>query len=136
MLGAVIFLVACQQPPSKPFDIHTEMDKCTNCKMGIADVKYAAELVDKAGTMRKFDEVGCLVSYVKAKIPQRDYRATFAMDYDTKQWLKGVEAFFVHSEAIKTPMNGGIVAFKEKSRAEGVASQFKGQVQTLAELLK
>jgi len=33
-------------------------------------------------------------------------------------------------------MNGGIVAFKDKARAEAVAGQFKGQVITFADLLK
>jgi copper chaperone NosL len=131
-----VLLAACQEPTAKPVDIRTEIDKCNNCKMGISDVRYAAELVDKAGTMRKFDEIGCLVSYIKSKAPQRDYRAAFAMDYDGKEWLKSDEAFYVKSEAIKTPMNGGIVAFKDKARAEAVAGQFKGQVITFADLLK
>jgi copper chaperone NosL len=136
LLVCSVFLAACQQPPARPVDIRTEMDKCSNCKMGIADARYAAELVDKNGTMRKFDEVGCLVSYIKTKAPQRDYRAAFAMDYDSKEWLKGENAYFVKSEAIKTPMNAGVVAFKEKARAEAIAGQFKGQVMTFEELLK
>ncbi len=102
--------------------------------MPISDVRYAAELIDKAGAPRKFDEIGCLVNYVNLKHPKRDFRASFVMDYDKKQWLKSEDAFFVRSEQIRTPMSGGIVAFGEKGRADTVASQFQGQVLKFDEL--
>jgi copper chaperone NosL len=131
-----VVLSACQEPPAKPVDIKTETDQCTSCKMPIQDARYAAEMVDHNGTMRKFDEVGCLVTYIKNKVPRHDFRAIFVSDYDGKQWLKADEAVFVKSEAIKTPSDGGVVAFRDKTRADAVASQFKGQVIAFADLLK
>ena len=52
----------------------------------------------------------------------------YPVNYDKKQWLKAEDAFYVHSEQIRTPMSGGLVAFTEKGRADTVAAQFQGQV--------
>jgi copper chaperone NosL len=60
----------------------------------------------------------------------------FVMDYDSKQWIKAEEAAYVKSERIQTPMAGGIVAFGQKPRAEGVSSQVQGQVITFEDLFK
>jgi copper chaperone NosL len=133
LVALALFLAACQEPPAKPADIR-EQDSCARCRMPISDVRYAAELIDKAGAPHKFDEIGCLVNYIKLKHPKRDFRATFVMDYDKKQWLKSEDAVFVHSEQIRTPMSGGFVAFADKSRADTVASQFQGQVLKFDEL--
>jgi copper chaperone NosL len=127
LVAFALFMAACQEPPAKPADIR-EQDACARCKMPISDVRYAAELIDKAGALRKYDEIGCFVNDVKLKFPKRNFRASFVMDYDKKQWLKAEDAFFVRSEQIRTPMSGGIVAFSEKNRADAVASQFQGQV--------
>lgn len=135
LIVVALLLAACQEPPAKPIDVR-EQDVCARCKMPIADVRYAAELIDKAGAPHKFDEIGCLVNYIKLKHPKRDFRGTFVMDYDQKQWLKSDEAFFVRSEQIRTPMSGGIVAFHDKGRADGVASQFQGQVLRFDDLFK
>ncbi len=126
LVASAILVAACQEPPAKPVDIR-EQDSCARCKMAIGDVRYAAELIDKAGAPRKFDEIGCMVNYIKLKHPKKDFRATYVMDYDKKQWLKSEDAFYVYSEQIRTPMSGGIVAFAEKARADSVASQFQGQ---------
>jgi len=135
LIAVALLLAACQEPPVKPVDIR-EQDVCARCKMPIADVRYAAELIDKAGAPHKFDEIGCMVNYIKLKHPSRDFRGTFVMDYDQKQWLKSDEAFFVRSEQIRTPMSGGIVAFREKGRADAVASQFQAQVLKFDDLFK
>jgi copper chaperone NosL len=127
LVALALCLAACQEPPAKPVDIR-EQDACARCRMPISDLRYAAELIDKAGAPHKFDEIGCMVNYVKLKHPKRDFRASFVMDYDKKQWLKSEDAFFVHSEQIRTPMSGGIVAFSEKGRADTVASQYQAQV--------
>jgi len=125
---------ACQAPQDRPVDIRTDVDMCDYCRMAISEVRYAAELIDPGGMPRKFDEIGCMVRYARTNHPQRDFRATFVMDYESKTWVKGEEAYFVRSESIKTPMNSGIVAFRERSTAESAASRFKGRVLTYADL--
>ncbi len=132
---AALVLAACQAPPANPVDIR-ELDTCARCKMAISDVRYAAEVIDKAGAPHKFDDIACMVGYIKSKQPRRDYRASYVMDYDTKQWLKTEEASFVRGDQIRTPMSGGIVAFREKTRADSVASTFTGQVLAFEDLLK
>jgi copper chaperone NosL len=135
LISAVLILAACQEAPVKPIDVR-EQDTCARCKMLIADVKFAAEVIDKAGTARKFDDIGCMIDYFKTKQPMKNFRAQYVVDYDTKQWLKLEEAFFVHAKAIKTPMGGSTVAFHDKQRATSVAQQMQGGVISFDDLMK
>ena len=135
LVFASLVLAACQAPPANPVDIR-EQDACARCKMPISDLRYVGEVIGKAGAPLKFDDIGCLVGYVKSRQPKPDFRASYVMDYDTKQWVKTEEASFVRSEKIQTPMSSGMVAFRDKARAESVASQFQGQVLTFNDLLK
>jgi copper chaperone NosL len=131
----MIGLCACQGTLDlKPSDI-TENDTCTFCKMPIAEVQYAAEFLTKDGFVRKFDTVSCMVQHAN-KVNKSSIAAYYVMDYADKQWVKGEDAFFVQSEKIATPMDSGIIAFKDKAVADSTASQYDGKVLSLNDILK
>jgi copper chaperone NosL len=131
----LIGLCSCQSTAElKPSDI-TSTDTCTFCKMTIDQVQYAAEFITKDGFTRKFDDIGCMIKH-SDKVKKTNIAAYYVMDYANKQWVKGEEAQFVQSEKIETPMNSGIIAFKDKSTADNVASQYGGKVVGLNDLIK
>jgi copper chaperone NosL len=131
----MIALCSCQSTAElKPTDI-TSSDTCTFCKMPIEQVQYAAEFITKDGFTRKFDDIGCMVKHAE-KVKKTSIAAFYVMDYANKQWVKGEEAQFVQSEKIQTPMNSGLIAFKDKNTADSVASQYGGKVVVLNDLIK
>jgi hypothetical protein len=131
----ILALTACQQAEVKPLDI-TESDICFRCKSPVADKHYAAELVTKDGFVRKFDDMGCMLEHAKTKIGKKNIVAYYVMDFPTQQWVKAEEAQFVKSDKFQTPQNGGILAFKDKAKAEALAAQYQAQPIKLEDLLK
>ena len=133
VLIASILLAACSQELPAPVEIEPA-DMCSYCRMAISEKRYAAEFLDKQGEAYKFDDVGCMKCYVQNKQIGQKSATWFVVDYESKQWLRGPQASFVRSDQFKTPMSGGIVALKEKGRAEQLASQTHGAVLTFAEV--
>jgi copper chaperone NosL len=66
--------------------------------------------------------------------PADQVKAWFVHDYDSEDWIRGEEAFFVRSQQIKTPMDGGIVAFLSQERAGIFAAEWEGRVYSLDEV--
>ena len=132
---ACLSLGACKQAELKPLDI-AENDTCFRCKSLIADKHYAAELITKDGFVRKFDDIGCMIQHAKTKIGKSNILAYYVMDFPSQQWVKAEEAGFVKSDQFKTPKDGGILAFKERSKADALAAQYKMQATTFDELIK
>ncbi|HYE74113.1 MAG TPA: nitrous oxide reductase accessory protein NosL [Blastocatellia bacterium] len=133
LLGTLVFFIACAAAEIKPVDIHPE-DVCYHCKMAISEKQFASEFVTPDGEARKFDDLGCMLEFVKSKNPQNV--TFFVNDFNTKQWLKADRAFFVKSSEIDTPMSGGIIAFGDQAQAKAAAARFKGSELRFSELLK
>jgi len=128
-----IFLAACAQKPADPVEIEPS-DMCSYCKMAISEKRYAAEFIDKQGEAYKFDDLGCMKQFLQTKELGQDGGNLFAIEYESRQWLPAQLASFVRSNQFKTPMSGGIVAIREKTRAEQLAQEIQGTVMTFAEL--
>lgn len=133
LMLCALLLCACGTPPLTPVDLAPE-DMCAHCKMAISERRFAAELVGADGEAFKFDELGCLLNYVKAHQPTSV--TWFVMDYDTREWLRAEQSHFVKAVQYHTPMNGGIVAFKTQAQAEAAVAQMGGQATDFSGLLK
>ena len=126
-------MMACSHKQPTPVEIEPS-DMCRYCKMAISEKRFAAEYLDQQSETFKFDDLGCMRNYVQGRPAGQDIKAWFVVDFESKQWLDGRQASYVHSTQFKTPMSGGIVVLKEKARAEHLASQFQGSVMTFVEV--
>lgn len=140
LCGEIFFLLlallftACREAEIKPVDLAAE-DVCTHCKMAISEKQFAAEFIRLDGDASKFDDIGCMMDYLKEK-PDTKVAAYFFMDYETKNWVKGNNASFAKSDEITSPMSGGIIAFQDKTKAEAAATKYKGKTLSFEELTK
>jgi copper chaperone NosL len=130
LLGFLL-LAACNAPSLAPVNI-TPDDLCAHCKMAISEKRYAAELLDHEGEAVKFDDLGCLSNYVKERQP--NVAAWYAVDYETRAWLRADQALFVKSPSYHTPMGGGIVAFQDKAQAEKAMAATAGSLLSFDDL--
>jgi copper chaperone NosL len=133
LLGA-LWLAGCGKPKFEPVEIAAE-DMCAFCKMAISEKPYAAEFLNRDGDVLKFDDIGCMASYVAEKKVGDSVAAFFVVDFHTKRWLKAEEADFIISPNFHTPMGGGMVAYKDRSRAEAAAAANRGRLISFAETL-
>ena len=134
-IAMLMVLAQCQRRAAEPVAIEAN-DMCSFCRMSISERRYAAELIDEEGEVFKFDDIGCLANFMKQKRNNATIRATFVMDFDRREWLKAENGFYVRSSELKTPMNGGIVAFKDQSSAAAAVAKYHGAKLEFAELTK
>lgn len=128
------FPVSCSSGPNldEPPEIRYGEDTCDRCAMIINEARYAATYVTVDGQARRFDDIGGMLAYTQETA--EDAAVFWVHDFDTEEWLKAGEAYFVKSDHL-TPMGFGIVAFSEQSRAESWSGKEGGMVMSFAELL-
>jgi copper chaperone NosL len=133
IVGVAVF-ANCQKRTVEPVAIAAE-DMCSYCKMVISEKQYAAELIDSEGQAFKFDDIGCMLNFVKKGSVSISASSFFVMDFDERQWIKADDAYYVRSSDLTTPMNGGIIAFKDRSPARQAADKYHGKLLRFKELL-
>lgn len=135
VVAVLIVLAQCQYRNPGPVAIEAD-DMCSFCRMSISEKRYAAELIDDEGRVFKFDDIGCMANFIKQKKTDATIHETFVMDFDRREWLKAENAIYVRSSELKTPMNGGMIAFKEQSSAAAAVAKYHGTTLQFAEVTK
>ena len=126
IVGVAVF-ANCQKRTVEPVALAPE-DMCSYCKMAISEKQYAAELIDSDGQVLKFDDIGCLLSFIKKRSINVSGASLFVMDFDQRQWIKADNAYYVRSPQLTTPMNGGIIAFKYQAKAQEAEGKYQGKL--------
>lgn len=134
LIAGLVVLANCQKRTIEPVAIVVE-DMCSYCKMAISEKQYAAELIDNEGQPFKFDDIGCMLSFIKENSVSVSASSFFVMDFDQRQWIKADSAYYVRSSELMTPMNGGVIAFKDPSKAQEAAAKYRGKLLGFKELL-
>lgn len=127
LIVAVAVLANCQKQAVEPVALAPD-DMCAYCKMAISEKRYAAEFMDSEGQAFKFDDIGCMVNFIKSKKSTTKIVAYFVMDFDERQWTKADDAYYVRSSELTTPMNGGMIAFKNESKAQEAIGKYHGKL--------
>jgi nitrous oxide reductase accessory protein NosL len=125
--AAGLALSACAGAAAGPPEIRYGRDVCVQCNMIISEVGHAAAYRLDDGTERLFDGVGEMLVYgsAHAELAAAD---AWVHDYLAEEWVRAVDAFFVPTESVASPMGHGIFAFSDRVRAEGFAVDVGGEV--------
>ena len=89
------------------------------------DPKFGSELVTKKGKVFKFDDIGCMVRFMKSgTIDQSELSQVLVVNYKTENDLLDVNSCtFVVGEDIKSPMNFNAAAFTDAETANNFGIQ-------------
>ena len=102
--------------------------------MLISEPRYAAAYQVAGAAPRVFDDIGCLLQNLPAEAGSHT-DVTFWFQGDHGGWIDGADATFVASPEIRTPMGGGIIAFRDGAAADRAAAAHRGErIATLAQL--
>ena len=125
LLFSILLINSCNPEPQA---IVQGKDNCHLCKMTITDSKYGAEILTKKGKVYKFDDVHCLLSFLQSKtLEEMQVKEIYVVDYTGNHSLVKVnESFLLQGDEIRGPMNGNIIAFKDKDSMKNLAAQLKG----------
>ena len=133
MIICVAVLANCQKQAVEPVPLAPE-DMCAYCKMAISEKRYAAEFIDSEGQPSKFDDIGCMSNFIQSR-KVAAITAYFVMDFNEGKWIKADNAYYVRSVELKTPMNGGIIAFLNESDAQEAIGRYRGTPLRLQDIL-
>lgn len=122
IVGVSLFMIGCGKQEAQPVDIAEGVDKCDVCHMHVANDQHATELVLQDGKALKFDDIGCMHTWVKEHGAEQ-VDTQFVRDYYTAEWLKADQATFAYDKTYKTPMGYGIYSFQDKAAAEAFVSE-------------
>ena len=117
MLAAALLdrcLRACARSDGPP-EIVVDRTPCSHCGMLISEPLYAAAYQAPGADARVFDDIGCLRD--AARREGRGALRIWFHDAADGRWIDGVEAVFVASPSIRTPMGGGMLAYRDPAAA-------------------
>jgi copper chaperone NosL len=132
----ILLLVGCGQAAntSEPPKILYGQDVCDRCNMIISEEKYAAAYWTQAGEARRFDDIGGMLAHITENT--EEVVSYWVHDFETGEWIRAEEAFYVADSDLITPMGFGIVAFADEALAENMAHGKEIEMQyTFADLL-
>ena len=111
-----------------PEPIKTGVDQCYFCKMTVSDARFGAEMVSKKGKVFKFDDISCMLSYMKMDEQQmKDEGKFYVVDFcGAHTLLDAQQAKFLKSDALKSPMGGNVAAFQHADSLRNIQQQFAG----------
>ena len=134
VIGVALLVVACSAAPAAgPPEIVVDRTACSHCGMLISEPVYAAAYRAEGAEALVFDDIGCLR---KAAREESTPLTLWFHDADDRSWIGGAATVFVESAAIRTPMGGGLVAYRDRAAAERAADKYNGRViSSVAELL-
>ncbi|RIJ64597.1 nitrous oxide reductase accessory protein NosL [Rummeliibacillus sp. POC4] len=134
IFAIVLCLQACGNKEYKPRKIVSETDICKICNMSIVHKEYAGEIALKNGDYEIFDDLGCLVEYMK-DMDEDDLGKAFIKDKSGKKWLDVKTASYVYDKDIWTPMSYGVIAFQTKDEAKKyIEKEGKGELLSYSDL--
>lgn len=130
--GAILLITlwagACASRPAGPPVIVLDRSACSQCGMLISEHAHAAAVRLADGNDLLFDDIGCLVAAARS-LPKEGVTYWFhdAADGD---WIKDVSPVFLASDSLRTPMGGGILAYRTREAADRFAARYAGRVVT------
>ena len=126
-LALVILLAvsACSAKRAGPPAIEIDRTVCSHCGMLISEPLFAAAYQAPGVAPRVFDDIGCLLAAARTEEGELTF---WFHDADDGGWIEGEPAGFVSSREIRSPMGGGLLAYRERSNAERSALRHRGRL--------
>lgn len=120
LLGFLWVASGCQTGPplDKAPEISYGKDVCDQCGMIISEPRFAASYITRQGEAHRFDDIGDMLVYNARR--REDVAVFWVHDYETEEWLRAENAYFVLDKGYITPMGHGLIAAKDRARAEAL----------------
>lgn len=123
----VLGITACK----RQFEpINYGREACTYCKMTIMDKHFSAEILTGKGRAIKFDDLGCLLQYIKDEHFTDDDARIFVADYNNPdgEFLDARNAIYIQSGQLKSPMGGNYASSATMALANKLNVKFNSSL--------
>ena len=127
MTGMTFSFLSCGGS-NTPKPIKANEDVCALCKMTIVDLKFATQLVTNKGKYYLFDDISCMVEFIKENKDLNVSKMYVPNYLNEKEFLEVQSAFYINGGGVKSPMNGNIAAFQTAAEADLYAGQLNANM--------
>ncbi|MEO7308231.1 MAG: nitrous oxide reductase accessory protein NosL [Ferruginibacter sp.] len=133
--GLLALISSCNTGPEP---LKPGVDNCYFCKMTISDVRFGAEIVTAKGKVYKFDDMHCILSYLRTKdIEPGNIKDIYLTDYSgSHRLLNKNMALLFKADELRSPMGGNVAAFDNKDSLIKVQQHFPGNTVNWVDLSK
>lgn len=134
LLSGLLFSSCSAQP--EPFKYGA--DNCHACKMGIVDPKFGAEIVTTKGKVYKFDDLICMVRFLKSdELKKENIKQNLVINFNKENDFIDVKkaVFFVAGD-LRSPMGSNAAAFASNEEADAVKNKMQGELINWEEMYK
>jgi nitrous oxide reductase accessory protein NosL len=126
LVAVALVSTACGARALGPPEIVVDRSTCSHCGMFVSEPSFAAAYHVDGQVPRIFDDIGCMLDALG-----RETTApinVWLQDAAGRGWLDAGEAAFVVTANVRTPMNGGVLAYADAAAAAQAASAHRGEV--------
>jgi len=121
-------LISCSAKEPKPIKLN--VDNCEFCKMTVSNGKFASELITQKGRYYIFDDVSCMIKYVKANSGLVNAKM-YVNDYlDENKFIAVEKGFYLMGGTINAPMGGKVAAFVTNENTTAYQTKLSAQKAT------
>jgi len=121
-----LFFTSCSTDPQR---INYGKDACDFCKMNIVDARFSAQCMSTKGKSYQFDDIHCLVSFMKnGGVWRNEIAGVYFSDFNDKdKWIKSDQALLFQSDSLRSPMGWNMTAFSTENSREDAFNKFNGK---------
>jgi copper chaperone NosL len=131
ILMVILLLAACSIEPKT---IEYGKDACSFCKMNIIDNQHVSQFVTKKGKVYVFDSIECMVRALNKK-DEKDIALFVIADYASPgKFINAVQATYLISENIQSPMGANLSGFISREAAREVQKEKSGTLYSWKEI--
>ena len=94
----------------KVIEVKPKEYRCSECNMEVEHLGYMAQIITQEGNTYFFDDIGCLVEWLKNHHPKIAKMVTKTRD--TNRWIDVTKAWYSRTDA--TPMGYGFAAYEKQ----------------------
>lgn len=134
-LLVVCFILLCSCT-TKTQPLQLGKDNCDYCRMTISDARFGAEIITAKGKAYKFDDMHCLLSFLKAGNVDTTKSRVYLVDFATHQLQLAPGMFILKSSALRSPMQGNMAGFSNKENLSKAQKDFNGVTISWSEALQ
>ena len=122
----LIVLAGCEPEPQP---IQFGSDQGDYCRMMITEPQFASQILNKQGRAFKFDSIECMAAYALTAEDSENFHSQWVPDFTNPvEWLRAEDAFFLHSETLRSPMGLYLSAYPDRETAEEFRQEYRGEI--------
>ena len=110
---AAALALACAGGSPGPATLDVGLAACDHCRMKVSDAALAGQLVAPGEEPRFFDDLVCLVAYLRDHPDPPAGAVAYVADHRTSRWVRAGAAVYTRVGTLATPMGSHLIAHED-----------------------